>query len=86
MKRASIFALCAFTAFVSSGFATCKLGATEDSREKIQWHLDYFIDTDVFTQAGYQLSGGPWTREIDPSQARINNRLNRILQTAAKEE
>ena len=47
--------------------------------------LDYFIDSEIFTRAGYQLSGGPWTREIDPSQARINNRLNRVMQTTTED-
>ena len=85
MKRVLILSLCALATLASFGISTCEAGSTEDSREKIQWHLDYFIDTDVFTQAGYQLSGGPWTREIDPSQARINNRLNRVLQTTTED-
>ena len=85
MKRALIIALFTFTTLASFGISTCEAGGTEDSRQKIQWHLDYFIDAAVFTQAGYQFIGGPWSREIDPSQARINNRLNRILQTTTED-
>ena len=85
MKRALIIALFTFTTLASFGISTCEAGGTEGSRQKIQWHLDYFIDAAVFTQAGYQFIGGPWSREIDPSQARINNRLNRILQTTTED-
>jgi len=69
----------------SFGFSPCAIEATEGSRETIQWHLDYFIDTDVFNNANYQTIGGPWTRILDPARARIDNRLNRILQTTTED-
>ena len=69
----------------SFGFSPRAVEATEGSRETIQWHLDYFIDTDVFNNANYQTIGGPWTRILDPARARIDNRLNRILQTTTED-
>ncbi len=69
----------------SFGFSPRALEATEGSRETIQWHLDYFIDTEVFNNANYQTVGGPWTRILDPARARIDNRLNRILQTTTED-
>ena len=85
MKRASAFALTILLAVASFGIASRVLYATDGSRETIQWHLDYFIDTLVFDEADYQLSGGPWTRILDPSRSRIHNRLNRILQTTSED-
>ena len=69
----------------SFGFSPRTIEATEGSRETIQWHLDYFIDTDVFNNANYQTIGGPWARILDPARARIDNRLNRILQTTTED-
>jgi len=74
-----------FLLIASFGFSPRAIKATEGSRETIQWHLDYFIDTDVFTSADYQTIGGPWTRILDPARARIDNRLNRVLQTTTED-
>lgn len=85
MKRVAIFALPVCLVISAAGLLVNPLAANEDSREKIQWHLDYFIDNDIFTQAAYEMTGGPWSREIDPSLTRINNRLNWILQTTTED-
>ena len=85
MKRIPVFALSILLAVCSSGFISQALHGGESSRETIQWHLDYFIDTTIFNEADYQMLGGPWSRILDPSRARINGRLNRILQTTTED-
>ncbi|MFP6631072.1 MAG: hypothetical protein VCD16_00385 [Planctomycetota bacterium] len=81
--KSSLFS--ALLLVASFDFSPCAIEATEGSRETIQWHLDYFIDTDVFNNANYQTIGGPWTRILDPARARIDKRLNRILQTTTED-
>lgn len=85
MKFFSLLSRAVILLVVALGLSPSTLQATEGSRETIQWHLDYFIDTNVFNEANYQTIGGPWTRILDPSRARINNRLNRVLQTTTED-
>ena len=85
MKRFPVFALSILLTAAGFGFTPRALQGGESSRETIQWHLDYFIDTTVFDEADYQMIGGPWSRILDPARARINGRLNRVLQTATED-
>ena len=85
MKRFPVFALSILLTAAGFGFTPRALQGGESSRETIQWHLDYFIDTTVFDEADYQMIGGPWSRILDPARARINGRLNRVLQTTTED-
>lgn len=85
MKPLSVYSLVTLLFVCAAGLSPVTLVATEGSRETIQWHLDYFTDSVIFDEANYQTIGGPWSRILDPSRGRINERLNRILQTTSED-